>query len=100
MPNWCFNKLTVVDGPEEEKLHFLDLVRKLDFNKVIPQPLEDQINGNDYHSFMYWWRIENWALSGTLTRMRLMRWTGGSHFIPHGVQHFKYSMPYPNCFRT
>jgi hypothetical protein len=86
MSTWCFNKLTVVDGPEQEKLRFLEFVRKLDFNELIPEPSEEQIK-DDYNHLppifppLINWRIVNWNTKWNVNPDDINEVDGGVTFL-------------------
>jgi hypothetical protein len=79
MRNYCINTLTAISGPTDEKLRFLEFVRKLDFNNLIPEP--DWYITEDHRPMaMLWWRIENWGTKWNVDQEDIMEVDGGITF--------------------
>ena len=57
-----------IEGPEDEKLRFFELVQDLDFNEIVPEPeLKGEVD-SDGTPLWYHWRIENWGTKWNISQ--------------------------------
>ena len=90
MPNWCTNKLSVLEGPKDEKLRFLETSKRLSFNEIIPEPTEfvEDISSS---GLLTLWRIEYWGTRSNITSIDI-------HEIADGVEFYTAWTPPLNIF--